>query len=230
VNSDPVGNNKKVERLNEILFSLNIGFGIAYALFAYEESFRIADAPKRVRELLEGFARTLGSIASLAVSGRTRSEYLRSALIREAIFVGLVLGIAILLYVTVRFFVRAAGGFVFAPISGIAALVAVPGCWLYITHATWSVYDPGILSTAYGSAFALEVAIAGGILYLVRHQAIWCGTLVFALHYIFWVLLMGVRSSAPVIVSIPLSVVFPCAGFAWLRYVRVLQSEQGWHG
>jgi hypothetical protein len=225
MNGNVVGKTGRVPRLHPWLFSLNIGFAIMYALFAYEGSSHLADAPKSVRDLLEAFASILARIASLVVSGRTRSEYLRSVLIREAVFVGLVLGVALLLYLLVHFFVRAAARrIVFAAIAGIAALIAVPGCWLYIVHATWSIYDPGTFWGTYGYISVLEIAVAGGVLYLVRGGAVGWGILAFALHYIFWVLVIGERSAAPVLVSIPLSLVFPCSGLAWFFYARQLRG------
>ncbi len=223
-NDDTVHKLDKVQRLSESLFSLNIGFAITYALFAYENSSHLADAPKSVRDLLEAFASMLARIASLVVSGRTRSQYLRSVIIREVVFAAIVLGIALLLYLLVRLLARtAASRLVLSPISGIAALIAVPGCWLYIVHATWSIYDHGTFWGTYGYVFVVEIAVVSGILYLVRNQPIWRGTLIFVLHYVFWVLVMGERSGPTTNIALVLSIVFPCSGLAWLRYIRGLR-------
>jgi hypothetical protein len=217
----------EVSRLQEILFSLNIGFAVTYSLFAYEASSHLADAPKIVRQFLEGFAQMLAHIASLVVSGRTRSEYLRSVVIREAVFAGLMLSMALLLYFPVSLLRRSSvGQLVFAPMAGLAALIAVPGCWLYIVHATWGVYDQGTFWQSYGFVSALEIAAVGLLLYFVRRRSMRWSILAFALHYIFWIVAMGGRSGVPVVVSIPLSLVFPCSGVAWMRYVRALQSPQ----
>ena len=143
-NGDSVHPRNKVQRLHESLFALNIGFAITYALFAYANAHRLADAPKIVGDFLQAFAIMLARIASLVVSGRTRSQWLRSVFIREVVFAALVFGIAFLLYLLVRPLARTSvGRLALTPISGIAALIAVPGCWLYIVHATWSIYDPG---------------------------------------------------------------------------------------
>ncbi len=131
------------------------------------------------------------------------------------------LGIALILYMLVRPFARTtAGGLAFASTSGITVLTAVPVCWLYIVHATWNTYDGGTFWGTYGYVSVLELAVAGGLLCLVRNQAIWLGSFVFVLHYTFWVLVMGKRSFMPVLASGPLSLVFLCAGIAWLRYIR----------
>jgi hypothetical protein len=62
-------------------------------------------------------------------------------------------------------------------------------------------------------------------LYLVRNQATWRGALVTGLHYTFWVLAIGERDYgnliAPVVVSLPLSFLFPFSTIAWLRSLRV---------
>lgn len=162
---------------------------------------------------------------------RTRSQLLRSWGIREAVFLALVLGIALFLYLLVRSMVRTdAGGLVFTPISGITALIVVPGCWLYIVRATWPAFEAGSFWGTYGYISVLEMAVASGLVYLVRKQATWRGTLVFALHFVFWLVLVLVVGHgnflAPIAVSIPLSLVFPCSGFVWLRYIRTLHANQ----
>jgi hypothetical protein len=143
----------------EILFSMNIGFAVAYALFAFDGSHRIAvHTSEIVRDLLDAFSRMLLRIAPLAVHLRTRS-----AIIREAVFVALMFGIALLLYLLVRSFVRTADArLAFAAISGPATLIALPACWLYIVYATWGFKDDpvtfwgtyGSVSSGHGVALA----------------------------------------------------------------------------
>jgi hypothetical protein len=108
------------------------------------------------------------------------------------------------------------------PASAITTLIAVPGCWLYIVRATCRGSEPRTFWASYGYAFILEAAVASALVYLSRNQSNSRGTLVFTLHYIFWVgLVLRDRNwLAPVAVSIPLSPVFPCSRFAWLRYVQ----------
>lgn len=230
VNSGFAYKQNKAQRLQEILFSLNIGFAVVYALFAFDGSSRVpVHASKGPREFLESFQLMLGRIAPLGVHNRTKSEWVRSGIIREAAFGALALGATLLIFLLVRLIARSiARRSIFAVISGLTALVALPGCWLYIVYVTWGLDDPLPFWDTYGSISVLEIAIAAGFLYLVRDQAIWCGILVFSLHYIFWVLVIGGRDYgafiAPVTMSIPLSVVFPISGFVWLRYVRALPS------
>jgi len=230
MHSDAVLQRNDVRRLHESLFSLNIGFAITYALFTYADAHYLANAPKSLQDLLQAFAMLMARFASSVVSGRTRSQWLRSVMIREVVFAVMVLGIAFLLYLLVRLCARAAAGrLVFAPISGVAALMAVPISWLYIVYASWSIYDPGTFWGTYGYISVAEIAVAGGLLYFVRNQAIWRGSLVFALHYVFWVLVigdLGVRSGPATSIATVLFPVFPCSGFAWLRYLRGLRLPQ----
>lgn len=233
MDDDPAFELGRVQRSHEILFSMNVGFAVAYALFAYVGSSHIAlHASTRVRDFLQAFGQALLRIAPLGVHMRTKADLLKSAVIHEAVFAAIMLGIALLLYWLVRLFARTAVGWdAFGPISGIAALAAVPGCWLYIVHATWGVYDSGTFWDSYGCVSALEIILASGLLYLVRSQSAWWSAFVFGLHFIFWVLVIGTRDYgnfiAPILVSMPLSLVFLLSGIAWLRYVRELRSHPG---
>ena len=226
VKNDQAHKRNRVQDSQEILFSMNIGFAVAYALFAYDGSSRIAvNAPRGVRDLLQALGRTLRRLAPLGVHMRTKAQFLRSAVIDEVVFIVFLSAIALLLYWVARSFRQSHGGrFVFAAISGLTALSAVPGCWLYIVRATWFDYEPLTFWRSYGYISVLEIVVAGGLLYLVRDQATWRGTLVLALHYVFWAAAIAGRHYcnfiAPIIVSLPLSFVFPLSGFAWLRYVR----------
>jgi hypothetical protein len=187
VNGDSVRNRNRVQRLYEILFPMNIGFAIAYALFAYEDSSRIAThSSTGVRDLLQAFAGMLKRIAPLGVHMRTRSELLRSRITREAVFVALVWVIALIVYLLILLINKIDfGRLVLTSASGVAVLIAVLGCWLYIVHATWNSYEPRTLWDTYGYKSVLEIAAAGGLLYVVRNQEVWRGTLVFALITLF---------------------------------------------
>jgi len=232
VKNDQAHKRNRTQNFQEVLFAMNIGFAVAYALFAYDGSSRIAvNAPRGIRDLLQAFGQTLGRIAPLGVHMRTKAQLLRSAVIGEVVFIVLLSAIALLIYLVVRSFRQSNGNrFVFAAISGLAALSAVPGCWLYIVLATWFDYEPLTFWRSYGYISVLEIVVAGGLLYLVRDQAIWRGTLVLALHYVFWAAAIAGRDHgnfiAPIIVSLPLSFVFPLSGFAWLRYARTLQAQR----
>jgi hypothetical protein len=230
----PAKTNIRITWLHEILFSLNIGFAVAYALFAYDGSSRIAMyGPKDARDFLEAFSQMLTRIAPLIMQMRTKGEILRSEMIREGLFIALTLSIALLLYLFVKPFARTpAGKLVFVPISGIAAVIAAPGCWLYIVHTTGRALEVDTFSGTSGYMFILETVLAGGCIYLVRNQAIWPGSLVFLLHYAFWILI-AFRDGhflAPISSSIPISLAFPCSGIAWLQYVRAVRPDEAPQG
>src|SRR6476646_4315094 len=147
------------------------------------------NVPKIMRDCLEGFARMLVHIAPLVVHGRTKSELLRNEVIREAIFVGLTFAVAIFLYpLTNRMMQTDLRRTVFIPLSGVAAFGAVPACWLYIVHATWSIYEPTSFALAYGYASLLEVIVVGILLYILRNQPIGYGRTLCVLHYVFWMI------------------------------------------
>ena len=180
------------KRLHEILFSLNIGFAITYALFVYDgASFAAIHASQGVQDFLGTFGSTLRHIAPLAVNLHTKRENLRSVMIREVAFAVLVLGVALIFYFFVRLFERTATGeLIFVPLSAATSFIAVPGCWLYILHATWPTFEPSTFWRTYGYIFILETALAGALIYFSRTNAAWRGTLVFSLHYVFWILLI----------------------------------------
>jgi hypothetical protein len=206
------------------LLSLNLGFGVSYALFAYVGGSYIAiHAPNGVRDFLDAFAGMLVRIAPLTVHLRSRTQLVRSEIIREVVFLSLVLGVALFAYLLMRTLTRfAGGGLIEIAAFGLAALVAVPGCWLYIVHATWNRYDAGTFWGSFGLIFLLEAAAAGVLVYIFRNQAVWQGTLVFVLHYLFWIFLVvrQGRVLAAITLAVPISLVSPCSGYAWLRYVR----------
>lgn len=214
--------------LHEGLFSSNIGFAIAFALFTYAAGpYRPVYASKQVRECLVAFQSMLIGIAPLNVN-QPRSSLRVSSIIWEAGFLVIMLGVALLLFLLLRLTARASHlRVVLAPVIGIAVVVAVPSCWLYIVKVTGvGLAEPQTFWKGYGAVFLIETATIGGILYLVRKGPIWLGALVFVFHYIFWVLVIGVRSGPVTITAMVLSLVFPCSGFAWLRYIQALRSQQ----
>lgn len=227
MDAGPRSEQNRMQRLQNGLFSLNVAFAITSALFIYEGAHHLADAPKIIRECLESFAGTLSRIAPLAFHQHRKVNFVKSELIRGAVFLCLTSAIAVLSYFPIRLLVRpSAIQTVFLPLSGIAALIAVPVSWLYIVHATWSIYEPKSFGLSYGYAAVLELIVVGALVYLVRNQPIWWGAIVFAIHYISWMLMMLRHLSFP-LVGVPLSLVFPASGIAWLRYVQALRSRKG---
>src|ERR1039458_1408873 len=209
------------------LFALNIGFAISYALFSYEgNGNRAIHASKPVRAFLDDFGLLLFRIAPLGTD-QPRNVLNRNFQIWEAAFIAVMLGLALVLFLIVRQLAQTSIAWTVLPsMSCLAALAAVPSFWLYIVHATWSIYDKGSFWRTYGFVSALELTSVGLILYLIRKWAVSWSIFAFALHYIFWVIVMGQRSGVPALASIPLSLVFPCSGFVWLLYVRELRLQQ----
>jgi hypothetical protein len=207
--------------LLELLFSLNVGFAIAFALFAYNSGGNLAiHASKPVRNFLQAFFQILNHVAPL-ISHLPRSVLLRNSLVWEIAFVAAVVGLALLSLVVLRIVERTpCRRLVLEVVAGITAVLAVPACWLYIVQATWSIYDTGTVWGNYGYMFVLEIAVVGVALYFARGRAPLWGILAFLLHYIFWVFVIGRRSGPSTFGSILISVVFPCSGIAWLAYVR----------
>ncbi len=209
--------------LHQWLFSLNIGFAVAYALFAYEgNGNRAIHACRPVREILDKFGLLLFRFAPLGTN-QPRSVLNRNFQIWELGFLVVMLGLGLVLFLILRRLAQySATGLVLSSMGGIAALTAVPGIWLYMVHATWNVNDPGSFWRTYGIASTLEIIAVGLMLYLIRKRAVNWSILAFALHYIFWVIVIGRSSGIPVLAAVPLSLVVPSAGFAWLLYIRAL--------
>jgi hypothetical protein len=208
----------------EGLFSLNIAFGITSSLFMYDNAHHLADAPKIVQEFLNGFVRILTRIAPLAIHWHTRAELLRSAIMREAIFLGLTLGIAFVLYIAIRLLTKAfrIRAF-FLRLSGLAVLFVVPICWLYVVHSTWSLYESKSFEAGYGYPALIELSLITVLVYFLGGQEAWRRSLLFGIHYVFWMVLTLRHSFAP-LVGLPLSLVFLASGIAWSRYLAIEHS------
>jgi hypothetical protein len=210
VKGHPAKRPARVEKFQEILFSLNIGYAVAYALFVYDRSCRIAmNAPEVVLRILETFSSFRSHVAPFIVHLRTKSDLLRDTVIYESGFVVVVITVTLLLYFLLRLCVC---------------------CWLYIVHATWRPQDSFLSFALYATPRLSELIIAAALLYLVRDLAPWCGAIVFTLHYIVWIVVVGERDHgnfiAPVLASLPLSTIVPLSGFAWLRYVKMLRNQR----
>ena len=214
------------QRFSGIMPSANVGFAVAYALFAYYGCSRTpAHASVKVQGLLEVFDRMLQSIAPLGTHMRSRRELVRSEIIEEVVFIAIMFGVALLIYVLARPFARiSANRFASSLIFGVTALAAVPLCWLYIVYATWGVRDQSTFWHAYGFVDLVELVASGALLVLLRNRSTYYGMLVIAVHFVFWVVTICERDNgnfiAPIIVSLPLSLVFPGSALVWLSRVR----------
>jgi hypothetical protein len=136
-------------------------------------------------------------------------------------FIAFVVLIALFVFALRRLFdKKQTGQFTLYSLSGVLSLVAFPLCLFYVLEATRP-YPPlqQAFWTTYGVPFALELSLAGGLLYLVRKRPIVWGTIVFTSHYVFSFLVMGMlqgKTLPPTISSLALSLVFPSSGVAWL--------------
>jgi hypothetical protein len=212
--------------ITKTVFSANIGFAVAYALFAYDSSRHLpVNASALMGKFLEAFSGMLYRIAPLAVSMRTKAEHLRSVQLRECLFIAAMVGVAIVVYFGVSLFSgpSAASGSGFHTIAGASAIVSVPLCWLYIVHATWLVrpWEPRNFWDACGTRSALELCAAVTLLYMARNRSIRYGVVLVVLHFVWWIFavcqLYGGCWFVALYVALPLSLVFPISGLTWLR-------------
>jgi hypothetical protein len=216
--------------VNEVMFSLNIGFAVAYSLFAYVANFYLpvfAVAP--VQRLLMAFDRWFVHVALLVVSV-PRDLHRQSMFIWEFGFLVAMIGVALLLFGFRRMLARTVvGQFMLDPLSGVTALIATPGCWFYIIEITRPrpEFHQSFWLT-YGLTFALEMGLVGLSMYLVRGYSLWLAALLILLHSTLWVYVVASVSGAPNISSVVLSPIFPLAGLAWLWYSS-LRKQSGCH-
>jgi len=215
------------QRWREIVFALNVAFAITFALFSYAAgSYHPIYASNLARKGLVAFQALLIRLAPLNAS-RPRSSIIQSWLSWELAFLAVMLSTSIVLVSLWRVSERfRLGEGVLHLLSGVTSLVAVPVCWLYVINATGvgSGGPQGFWNT-YGTLSSSEVGIVVCVLYLLRKQPVWCGGLVFTIHFIFWIVVISEQSAPPVFVSIPLSLVFPCSGFVWLLGRREVRQS-----
>ncbi|MGB6387669.1 MAG: hypothetical protein WBD25_20290 [Terriglobales bacterium] len=223
-------------RFSEIMPPANIGFAVAYALFSYVGCSRIpAHAPVRMQGFLEAFTGTLRSIAPLSGHTHWREALVRREIVEEIVFISIMFGVMLPIYFLAAALARiTAGRFAASAISAVTAIAAVPLCWLYIVYATWGVRDQSSFWDAYGFVALVELVGSGVLLVLVRNRSTYYGMLVVAVHYVFWVVTICERDNgnfiAPIIVSLPLSLVFPGSALVWLSSVRTRPAGRvgGW--
>ncbi len=116
-----------VQRLHEVLFSLNIGFAIAFSLLAFID--------KPIGPTYSGFvfspATRLLLRSTVKLNQPLRLDPLRRTG-REIIFITLILLIAILAFLLLRLIGRTVLlTTLLYPLGGLAALALVPALWLY---------------------------------------------------------------------------------------------------
>jgi hypothetical protein len=214
---------RRIRLATEVLLSLNLGFGVAYALFAYITDWYFASyAPRPIQKLLEWWGRSFLKVAPLIVS-LPPNVRLRSVILWEVGFVVVMIVVGAFIFGLGRLLRRTpVGHFVLGPIAGFTALAAVPGCWFYMIEITRP--GPELRQSFWptcGAFFALEMTAAVVLVYLFRKRSLWWGTLIFVVHYLVWVCVMGAISGPPNFGSVVLSPIFPLSGIVWFRYARL---------
>lgn len=221
----------RLEFFNESLFSLNIGFGISYALFAYVTISHLpVYAPEGLQRLLRAFATFLLRIAPLVASVPPQ-VHRRSMFIWEFGFVASTLTIALVVLGIRRMLSGTRlGAALLNPLAGITALALVPGCWFYIVEVTQ--LEPGMrhnFVATYGLFFALEVILMATLVYLLGQRSLWSGMLIFTIHYLVCMSVMLVVTGPPNITSLLISPIFPLSGIMWLRDLQIRDVEGSGH-
>ena len=217
---------RRIRLATEVLFSLNLGFGVAYALFAYITDWYFPSyAPRIIQKLLQGFGRAFLEIAPLIVSAPPNVRR-RSMVLWEVGFVVVMTVVGVFIFGLWRLLRRIrVGRFIRGPFAGFTALTAVPSCWFYMIEITRP--GPELRQSFWptcGAFFALEMTAAIVLVYLLRKRSLWWGTSIFVVHYILWVCVMGAISGPPNFASVVLSPIFPLSGIVWLRYARLGSS------
>jgi len=177
-----------VQRLHEVLFSLNIGFAIAFSLLAFID--------KPIGPTYSGFvfspATRLLLRSTIKLNQLLRLDPLRRTG-REIIFITLILLIAILAFLLLRLISRTVLlTTLLYPLGGLAALALVPALWLYALLDNYRFPSDDTLWSFQWSALAIEVPLVCAVFILgaKRRISIWHVALVLilipVLHYVWW--------------------------------------------
>jgi len=207
-----------VRLAHEAVFSLNIGFAVAYALVTYISSTRGASLGRQV-------VSTFNDGLHLNKNGTVGLELA---------FVVPMAGVALfllLLLLLLRLGAPALGRVILDPVACLTALGAAPACWIFaiLSVRPGLVWFSGYPAWPRESGFSfvcLEVSAMLALLYAARKYRIplWGSLAFLAVHYAFWAWYMW-----PDIVhrfwltpSLALTaIVCPCSGLAWFLYASV---------
>jgi len=228
MNKTQAANSRRVQNLHEILFSLNIGFAVAFAVLTFTY---YPDAPNQSARHFLLPANHLFLDAAAKVNGFLRLDR-RDATGREIMAIALILGLATLIFLALRLIARTVA---IRPtlywVGGLVAFALVPALWIHALNATWisdSTLYPFWRSSQW-SLFEVEVPLVCAFFFLGRKWSMpmWCGPLVLVVHYAWWTWQMWPSAHMPLWSARLFFMVFPCSGFAWLIYDRALkQSDQ----
>lgn len=220
--------NKFAQRLHVIIFALNFGFAITFALtdFRYSHSLAVGSPGHFLLPWRHFFFDSSVSVNRLLGLDRASLAGPEVVCLSFMLLPGLlVLGVLRLIARTALFpAVLYVGGC-------LVAVALVPACWLYALKATWipdAIYP--FWKSYEWSLFELEVPAVCAVFLFNRRWSIpmWCTILVLVVHYTWWTGVMWPPSSMPLWSPRLFFFVFPCSGIAWLFYARELwQADPG---
>jgi hypothetical protein len=214
---------RRIDNLSSGLLCLNIGFAMTFAAFICATgSYHPVYASRWMQEYLSGFQAFLDHVAPLRADQPLVMLH-RSWIIRELLFIGMMSATAMVVFLPELILPRTAvlRGQSIRSLAGGTIVVGVPLSWLYLVKATGvGLAEPRTFWSTYGILFGGEFALVVCLLYLFRHRTIRLSRLVFFLHFVFWAVVVASQTGPPVIVSIPLSIIFPWSGLVWLKSGR----------
>lgn len=206
----------RIRRVHQILFCMNLGVALAFVLTVVLMRSRVtfvhgrAESPDLFRQIL---------IAINIHFGRVPWDPLGA----KVALISLTLLIFVILFVLLNLGLKNRADVTHNAVAGVAAICAVPlslfpyeprlGTYSFMDQRAWY-------------AVILELAVVGGALYLTRQRTnpLWFGIL--GIHYAVWGWFLSQRVwlsyGAPLLdwkCAFALSLIAPCAGFAWVFYV-----------
>ena len=209
--------------LHEALFSLNIGFAVAYGLFTYMNSTRGGSLGQRVVSTFnESFHLNKNGTVGLALA-----------------FVVPMAGLALFLFLLLlllRFGAPALARVILDPVACLTALGAAPACWIYaiLRVRPGLVWFNGYPAWPRESGFTflcIEVSAMLVLLYSARgyRTPLWGSLAFLTVHYAFWAWYMwpDIVHRFWLIPSLAwTAIVFPCSGLTWLFYVSENRKKE----
>jgi hypothetical protein len=208
--------------LHEGLFSLNIGFAVAYALYTYIDS-------------TQGNALGQWVVSHLIEPFHVNENGLAGAKLELVVPMAGVALILFLMLLLLRLGVPVLSRVILDPIACLAALAAAPAFWIYAIIRVgpgllWFYGYPAWPKESGFSFLVLEVSGIFVLLYAARkyRMPLWCSLALLLAHYTLWswymwpdilhrfYLISGFASAA---------IVCPCSGVAWLLYVNAVRDK-----
>lgn len=218
MNENRFGKRDFMRRLNDAMFSLNLGFSIAYSVLTY------LTAPLSRGEELE--------TKIVARTSALFSLQSRSSIALELGFLAAMLAVGLSVF-ALMFLLRLAPFSlkhrVWAAASGILVLAAAPALWEYALRTAsryvfwWSDY-PAWPARSPWLSMGLEVSLIITIVYSLRKRqiAFWYSVLPVLAHYLYWALWMwpGMSHAFPFSAPKVCFLACPISGLTWLHCLR----------